>query len=70
MQPGGILNVSLQALEKEAAYQKEMDTVLAMDERKRKYNSMFEAKAPTEEEMEAFRMKRSRLEDPMAEFLR
>ncbi|XP_041370103.1 pre-mRNA-splicing factor SLU7-like [Gigantopelta aegis] len=57
------------ALEKEAAYQKEMDKVLATDERKRKYNSMYEARAPTEEEMEAYRMKRSRMEDPMVDFL-
>uniref|UniRef100_A0A3Q2V201 Pre-mRNA-splicing factor SLU7 n=1 Tax=Haplochromis burtoni TaxID=8153 RepID=A0A3Q2V201_HAPBU len=41
----------------------------SLDERKRPYNSLFEVKAPTEEEMEAFRMKRSRPDDPMASFL-
>lgn len=39
------------------------------DERKRKYNSMYEIKAPTEEEMEAYFLKRKRDDDPMASFL-
>ena len=39
------------------------------DERKRKYNSMYDAKAPTEEEMEAYYRKRSRPDDPMTAFL-
>lgn len=39
-----------------------------MDERKRPYNSMYENKAPTEEELEAYRMKRMRTEDPMSQF--
>lgn len=39
------------------------------DERKRGYNSMYEAKAPTEEDMEAYYRKRSRPDDPMAAFL-
>jgi len=48
---------------------------LALDERKRPFNSMFDAKAPTEEEMEAWRMKRRawrmkrrRGDDPMSQF--
>lgn len=39
------------------------------DERKRKYNSMYDVKAPTEEEMEAYYMKRKRDDDPMASFI-
>lgn len=40
-----------------------------MDDRKRKYNSMYDAKAPTEMEMEAFLLTRSREEDPMLGFI-
>ena len=43
--------------------------LLSMDERKRPYNSMAEAKAPTEEDLEAYYLKRQRTEDPMAGFL-
>ncbi|KAF2986031.1 hypothetical protein EK904_002189, partial [Melospiza melodia maxima] len=39
------------------------------DERKRPYNSQYETREPTEEEMEAYRMKRQRPDDPMASFL-
>ncbi|KAF4518255.1 hypothetical protein B566_EDAN010401 [Ephemera danica] len=39
------------------------------DERKRKYNSMYEVKAPTEEEMENYFKKRRHFEDPMAQFM-
>ena len=62
----------MQALDREEAHQREAERILAMDERKRPYNSLrsFESfKEPTEEEMEAFRMKRKRMEDPMANFL-
>ncbi|OQR77108.1 pre-mRNA-splicing factor SLU7-like [Tropilaelaps mercedesae] len=40
-----------------------------VDERKRKYNSMYEHKAPTEADIEAYFLKRHRPEDPMAHFL-
>ena len=41
-----------------------------MDERKRPYNSMAASnKEPTEEEMEAYYLKKQRAEDPMAKFL-
>ena len=50
------------------ASQEAADKLLAMDERKRPFNSMFDVKAPTEEEMEAWRMKRQRMEDPMSAF--
>lgn len=49
-----------------------MDKMMAIDERKRPYNSLQRGGAslePTEEEMEAFRMKRRRQEDPMAAFV-
>jgi pre-mRNA-processing factor SLU7 len=59
----------LQALEKEELHQKEAKYILAMDERKRPYNSMFEVKKPTDEEMEAYYMKKRREEDPMAQFM-
>uniref|UniRef100_A0AAZ3SMY6 Pre-mRNA-splicing factor SLU7 n=1 Tax=Oncorhynchus tshawytscha TaxID=74940 RepID=A0AAZ3SMY6_ONCTS len=48
---------------------KQVEEMMKVDERKRKYNSLQEIKEPTEEEMEAFRMKRSREDDPMANFL-
>lgn len=57
------------ALKDEEEHQKEADRLLAMDERKRPYNSMYEVKAPTEEEMEAYFLKRQRPDDPMAGFL-
>ena len=51
--------------------EKEADKLIAMDERKRPYNSMKadSSAIPTEEEMEAYRLKRWRQEDPMAGFL-
>lgn len=56
------------ALDEEAAHQERMTELMAMDERKRPYNSMYDVKAPTEEEIEAFRMKQIRDDDPMAAF--
>ena len=58
-----------QALEEEEAHRRHVQELMALDERKRPYNSMYEARAPTEEELEAFRMKQIRHEDPMAAFL-
>ncbi|XP_013790596.1 pre-mRNA-splicing factor SLU7-like, partial [Limulus polyphemus] len=57
------------ALKEEEKQQREAKKLLSMDERDRPYNSMYEAKAITEEEMEAYFMKRLRPEDPMAAFL-
>lgn len=57
------------ALEAEDKRVKHIDAIMQIDERKRPYNSLMEVKAPTEEEMEAFRMKRCRPDDPMASFL-
>lgn len=58
-----------EALKKLEASNAEADRLMAMDERKRPYNSMQEAKAPTEEELEAYALKRQRSDDPMAAFL-
>uniref|UniRef100_A0A673BEP7 Pre-mRNA-splicing factor SLU7 n=1 Tax=Sphaeramia orbicularis TaxID=375764 RepID=A0A673BEP7_9TELE len=57
------------ALEAEDKRVKQVEAMMQLDERKRPYHSLQEVKAPTEEEMEAFRMKRSRPDDPMASFL-
>lgn len=57
------------ALKKEEEQQKEAERLLAMDERKRPYNSMYEVKKISEEEMEAYYMKKRRDEDPMAQFI-
>ncbi|XP_062511347.1 pre-mRNA-splicing factor SLU7-like [Corticium candelabrum] len=60
------------ALKAEEERIKEVDGMLAVDERKRKYNSLKEMQsmqAPTEEEIEAFQIKRKRPDDPMAQFL-
>ena len=58
-------------MERQAEREREADRLLAMDERKRPYNSMKadSSMVPTEEEMEAFRLKRKRQEDPMAGLL-
>lgn len=57
------------ALNAEEARLKHVQELLQIDERKRAYNSIYESKEPTEEEMEAYRMKRPRPDDPMASFL-
>ena len=62
----------LQAMKRQEKADREAEELLAMDERKRPYNSMKaydSVREPTEEEMEAYRMKRKRMEDPMAAFL-
>lgn len=57
------------ALEEEERNQAKADKLLGMDERKRPYNSMFEVKKPSEEELEAYYLKRRREDDPMNQFL-
>ena len=43
---------------------------IEVDDRKRKYNSLqTDGEMPTEEEMEAYRMKKARDEDPMAKII-
>ncbi|KYN08387.1 PREDICTED: pre-mRNA-splicing factor SLU7 [Cyphomyrmex costatus] len=58
-----------EALKKEEEHAKQADRMLQIDERKRPYNSMYETKELTAEEIEAYQMKRKRDEDPMANFL-
>ncbi|XP_063977774.1 pre-mRNA-splicing factor Slu7-like [Diachasmimorpha longicaudata] len=58
-----------EALNKEEKSQREAERLLKMDERKRPYNSMFTAKEPTADEVEAFQMKRPREDDPMTSFI-
>lgn len=58
-----------QALNAEEARLLHVKEIMQLDERKRPYNSMFESREPTEEEMEAYQMKRQRPDDPMASFL-
>lgn len=60
---------ALQALSAEEQRLKQVAEMMQLDERKRPYNSLKEVREPTEEEMEAFRMKRPRPDDPMASFL-
>ena len=52
--------------------EKEVDAMMTIEERKRPYHSMRaeSGREPTEEEMEAFQLKRRRADDPMAEFLK
>lgn len=60
------------ALKAEEDRVKEVDRLMSMDERKRKYNSIKDIQSmqvPTEEEIEAFQIKRRRPEDPMAQFV-
>ena len=57
------------ALNAEKAHLLHVKEIMQIDERKRPYNSIYETREPTEEEMEAYRMKRQRPDDPMASFL-
>lgn len=57
------------ALMAEENNKRRAELLLGMDERKRPYNSMYESKAPTEEEMEAYQLKRAREEDPMIKLM-
>lgn len=57
------------ALEAEEKHNKKVEELMQVDERKRPYNSMFDVKKPTEEEVEAYLMKRRREDDPMLAFM-
>lgn len=46
------------------------ELLLNIDERDRPYNSMYDAKVPTEEEMEAYQLKRTHEDDPMLQFMK
>lgn len=58
-----------EALRREEENMRKANELLRMGERKRPYNSMYETKELTAEEIEAYQMKRKRDEDPMAHFL-
>ena len=60
-----------QAIREEEEWEKEVDHIMAVDERKRPYQSMRaeQSREPTEEEMEAYYLKKRRKEDPMAQFV-
>ncbi|KAK1343528.1 hypothetical protein QTO34_016308 [Cnephaeus nilssonii] len=64
-----MFSLSLQALNAEEARLLHVKELMQVDERKRPYNILYETREPTEEEMEAYRMKRQRPDDPMASFL-
>nr|XP_034375562.1 pre-mRNA-splicing factor SLU7-like [Arvicanthis niloticus] len=57
------------ALNAEEARLLQVKEVMQTEESKRPYNSIYETQEPTEEEMEAYRRKRQRPDDPMASFL-
>ncbi|KAF2985379.1 hypothetical protein EK904_009064, partial [Melospiza melodia maxima] len=57
------------ALNAEEAQLLHLREITQLDERRRPYNSQYEAREPTEEEMEAYRVKRQRPDGPMASFL-
>ncbi|KQS52113.1 pre-mRNA-splicing factor Slu7 [Drosophila erecta] len=48
---------------------KDKDIPEELDDRKRAYNSMYDVKAPTEDEIEEWKKKRPRAEDPMLQFM-
>ena len=64
--------VCIQAMVEQERKEKEVDAMMTIEERKRPYHSMQaeSGREPTEEEMEAFRLKRRRADDPMAKFLK
>ncbi|XP_029209163.1 pre-mRNA-splicing factor SLU7-like isoform X1 [Acropora muricata] len=58
------------ALRKEERHQQEAERLLAIDERKRPYNSLKGDNLDvTEEELEAYRLRRQQQDDPMKDFL-
>ncbi|XP_018644889.1 step II splicing factor slu7, putative [Schistosoma mansoni] len=58
-----------EAIRKEKERLKAVDEYLAMDERKRPYNSLADVKAPTAEEMEAYYRTKVNRDDPMSHFV-
>ena len=61
--------VAIKAL---VAMEKEQSSAVEMDDRKRAYHSMKadDSKAPTDEQMEAYYLKKRRTDDPMADFIK
>ena len=64
-----MIHIAMKAL---LAMEKEQSSVIEMDDRKRAYHSMKadDGKAPTEEQMEAYYLKKRRTDDPMADFIK
>ncbi|OQV18631.1 Pre-mRNA-splicing factor SLU7 [Hypsibius exemplaris] len=58
------------ALEAQELQRKEAERLLALDERKRPYNSMTESKKLTKEEIEAYQLKKVHHDDPMSNFMK
>ncbi|THD26603.1 Pre-mRNA-splicing factor SLU7 [Fasciola hepatica] len=58
-----------EAIKREKARLKQVNAYLAMDERKRPYNSLADTKEPTVEEMEAYYRTRVNRDDPMSHFM-
>merc|ERR1712112_419461 len=58
-----------EAIKKLEEKDKEAERLLKMNELKRPYNSLAEVAVPTEEDIEAYYLKRKREDDPMAQFL-
>lgn len=58
-----------QAMKRLNDEERRTESLLSLDERKRPYNSMTNTKPPTEEDLEAYYLKRQRPDDPMAKFL-
>ncbi|XP_017092202.2 pre-mRNA-splicing factor Slu7 [Drosophila bipectinata] len=60
-----------QRKQKEKHKEKEKKNIISeeLDDRKRPYNSMYDVKAPTEDEIEEWKKKRPRAEDPMLQFM-
>lgn len=56
-------------LKKALELEEKLQNDVIKDDRKRSYNSMYEVKQPTEEEIEAYLMKRKRDFDPMSQFV-
>jgi len=59
----------IQAMLREEKRLREVEKQMQMDERKRPYNVMYDGKGPSEEDIEAFKRKRVRDEDPMANWM-
>lgn len=57
------------AIDEEARRTEKIEHLLSLDERKRPYNSMYDVKVPTEQDIEAYMMKRRREDDPMLQFM-
>ncbi|KFO23914.1 Pre-mRNA-splicing factor SLU7 [Fukomys damarensis] len=57
------------ALNAEETHLLQVKKIMQTDERKQPYNGVYETWEPTEEEMQAYRMKHQRPDEPMASFL-